>query len=370
MGRTGLLNRRVMLRLGSALSVTLALSACGRPASQDEAHPGGGKKTEFLIGWSIYTGFLPWYYANKAGIVAKWATKYGIKITLIQVNDYIESINQYTAGKLDGVLATTMDALTIPAAGGRDTSVVIIGDYSNGNDGIVLKNGRSMQDIAGRTVNLVELSVSHYLLARALEEAGLKLADIKTFNTGDADIISVFATPEVTAVATWNPQLAQLRKEPGAVEVFDSSKIPNEILDVMNVSTEVLKANPDLGKALAGIWYETMAVIHKGDAQAKSAIEQMAKGAGTTFQSLEEQLRTTYFYVDPGAATKYAESPDLMTVTDRVRQFSYSKGLFGQAASSVDAIGIEFPGGKVLGDKSRIKLRFDATYMKLAALGL
>ncbi len=348
--------------------MAVALQACGQAGQ----NAGGinGRKTEFQIGWSIYTGFMPWYYAGKAGIVDRWAKKYGIKINLIQVNDYVESINQYTAGKLDGVLATTMDALTIPAAGGRDTSVIIIGDYSNGNDGIVLKNGRSVKDIAGRSINLVELSVSHYLLARALEKNGLKLTDVKTVNTGDADIISAFVTPEVTAVAAWNPQLAQIRKEAGATEVFDSSMIPNEILDCMNVSTDTLNANPDLGKALAGIWYETLAIITKGDAQSKIAIEQMALGGGTTARSLEEQIKTTYFYVNAKDAASYAENPDLITVTDRVRQFSYSKGLFGPSATSVDTIGIAFPGGKVLGDKNNIKLRFDPTFMKMAATGL
>ena len=61
----------------------------------------------------------------------------------------------HTAGKLDGVLSTNMDALTIPAAGGRDTTVVEVGDYSNGNDGVVLKNAASLADIKGRPVNIV-----------------------------------------------------------------------------------------------------------------------------------------------------------------------------------------------------------------------
>ena len=363
------MDRRRLLTRGGALSLALALGSCGQSAPQG-AGTGAGKRSRFAIGWSIYTGFMPWFYAGKAGIVDKWSRRFGITIDLVQVNDYIESINQYAAGKLDGVLATTMDALTIPAAAGLDTSVIIIGDYSNGNDGIVLKNGATMRDIAGRTVNLVELSVSHYLLARALEKSGLKLADVKTFNTADADMISVFATPEVTAVAAWNPQLATIRKVPGTTAVFDSAKIPNEILDCLNVSTDVLEANPDLGKALAGIWYETMAIIHGDDDRAALAIAQMAAGAGTTAESLKEQLATTYFYARARDAAAYAESADLLTVTDRVRQFSYATGLFGPSAASVDAIGIAFPGGKVLGDRDRIRLRFDPTYMKLAATGL
>ncbi|HBN49974.1 MAG TPA: lipid kinase, partial [Thalassospira sp.] len=79
-----------------------------------------------------------------------------------------ESINQYTAGEYDGCSMTNMDALSIPAGGGIDTTALIVGDYSNGNDGIILKNATDLAAIKGQNVNLVELSVSHYLLARAL----------------------------------------------------------------------------------------------------------------------------------------------------------------------------------------------------------
>lgn len=364
------MDRRIILK-GIACASLLALSACGSGSADPQGSSAKAEtpKKDFTIGWSIYAGWMPWPYAQKAGIVKKWADKYGITINLVQVNDYVESLNQYTAGKLDGVVSTTMDALTIPAAGGKDTSIVIVGDYSNGNDGIILKNGKSVADLKGRSVNLVELSVSHYLLARALETGGMKLSDVKTVNTGDADIAGAFASPGVMAIATWNPQLAAVRKAPGATEVFDSSKIPGEILDVLNVSTATLKANPNLGKALAGIWYETMAVMSANDAKAKEARAMMAADAGTTAADFDDQLKSTALYATPRSALAYTTGPDLMKVTDRVRQFSFSKGLFGPAASSVDAIGIAFPGGKTLGDKANVKLRFDASYMKMAADG-
>ena len=44
----------------------------------------------------------------------KWADKYGITIEVVQINDYVESINQYTAGGFDGCVMTNMDALTDP----------------------------------------------------------------------------------------------------------------------------------------------------------------------------------------------------------------------------------------------------------------
>jgi len=353
------------------IAAMLSVSACsGAKKEESAAAPAAeAPKKEFNIGWSIYAGWMPWAYAEKSGILKKWADKYRIKINLIQVNDYVESINQYTAGKLDGVGSTNMDALTIPAAGGKDTTALIMGDYSNGNDGIVLKNGKTMADIKGRTVNLVELSVSHYLLARALEMNGLKLPDVKTVNTSDADIVGAFGSPEVTAVTAWNPQLAEIKKAAGATEVFDSSKIPNEIQDLMTVSTATLKANPDLGKALVGAWYEVMGIMAKGDDASKAAIAEMAKLSGTTTENYEAQLKTTFLYYKAADAVAYNNGPDIMKHEDGVRQFSFSKGLFGPNAKSVDAIGIEFPGGKVLGDKANVRLRFDPTYMQMAADG-
>ncbi len=352
-----------------ALGAVLALAGCGHAGSPVGADgiPTEAPKKEFTIGWSIYAGWMPWPYAQEAGIVKKWADKYGITIKLVQVNDYVESVNQYTAGKLDGVVATSMDTLTIPAAGGKDTTIAILGDYSDGNDGVVLKNGTKLADIKGRSVNLVELSVSQYLLARGLEQAGLKLSDVKTVNTGDADIVGAFAAPQVTAVVTWNPQLSEVRKAPGATLVFDSHQIPNEILDCLAVSSATLKANPALGKALAGIWYETMAVMHKDDAAGRAARAAMARAAGTTPAGFDAQLATTHLYYSAADAARLAKSGELVTVTDRVRRFSYAKGLFGPAATTVDAIGIAFSGGKTLGDPGNVKLRFDPAYMQAAA---
>src|SRR3546814_13176185 len=93
---------------------------------------------------------MPWPYAQQAGIVKKWGDKYGVDIHFVQVNDYVESVNQYTAGKLDGVTVANMDALTIPAAGGKDTRAIIVGDYSNGNDGILLQGADGLSALNDR----------------------------------------------------------------------------------------------------------------------------------------------------------------------------------------------------------------------------
>jgi NitT/TauT family transport system substrate-binding protein len=318
----------------------------------------------YRVAWSHYTGWEPWGYAEHAGILKKWADKQGIEIDLTLVNDYIESINLYASGQFVACAMTNMDALTIPAVGGVDSTVLIIGDFSNGNDGIVMKNGKSVADLKGRTVNLVELSVSHYMLARALDMNGLSERDLTLANTSDADIAAVFASDPNGAVATWNPPLQQARNVPGAELVFDSSKIPGEIIDLMVVRTD---APDSLKKALVGAWYETMAIMSGTDEAAKAAIEYMAEASGATVPEFQAQLRTTAMFYDPAKAADFARGEKIKQTMNYVRRFSFDKGLYGEGAPSADLVGIAYPDGTVAGDANNLKLRFDAEYMAAAA---
>lgn len=346
--------------LGLALGVAGALTVAVSPLAAAE-------KKDFKIAWSIYAGWMPWGYAADSGMMKKWADKYGIKVEIVQINDYVESINQYTAGGFDGCVMTNMDALTIPAAGGVDSTALIVGDFSNGNDGIVLKKGKTLADIKGQKVNLVELSVSHYLLARALDSVKLKEKDVGVVNTSDADIVSVFgSSADSTAVVTWNPQLAEVAKVKGATKVFDSSKVPGEIIDLMVVNSATLKDNPALGKALTGVWFEMMTKMAAGDT---AMLEHMAKASGTDLAGYNSQLVTTKMFYKPAEAVEFATSAQLPKTMDLVRTFSFEHGLLGEGAKTKDAVGVAFPGGKTLGNAKNVKLRFDADYMKLAADG-
>ncbi|MGL4398112.1 MAG: putative urea ABC transporter substrate-binding protein [Hyphomicrobium sp.] len=350
--------RSISKSLQRALAVTAVSVLAIAPLSAAE-------KKDFKVAWSIYVGWMPWGYASESGIVKKWADKYGITIEVKQFNDYVESINQYTAGAFDAVTVTNMDALSIPAAGGVDTTAVIVGDFSNGNDAVILKGKDSLAAIKGQTVNLVEFSVSHYLLARGLETVKLEEKDLKVVNTSDADMAAAYKTADVTAVVTWKPIVSTILESPDAKKVFDSSQIPGEIIDLMVANTEVVKDNPKFAQALAGIWYDTMAALAKEPA----AKEQMAKASGTDTKGFDEQLATTKLFAAPADAVAFTTSPDLKTTTARVSKFLFDKALLGKDAKSPEAIGVAFPDGSVFGDKGNVKLRYDATFMKAAADG-
>ncbi|MCA8879360.1 MAG: putative urea ABC transporter substrate-binding protein [Rhodobacteraceae bacterium] len=347
----------------SALAMVAVLGPTAPPAAAEE-------KTDFRVAWSIYAGWMPWGYLQESGIMDKWAEKYGIHVEIVQINDYVESINQYTAGSFDGVSATNMDTLSIPAGSGVDTTALIVGDYSNGNDAIIIKGDGDLASIKGRRVNLLELSVSHYLLARALDTVGLTESDLGgVTNTSDADMVAAFQTPDVEAVVTWNPLVSTIMEDPIANEVFDSSDIPGEIIDLMVVNTETLADNPAFGKALVGAWYEVMGLMSSDTADGIAARTAMAEASGTDLPGYDAQLSTTAMFYTPDAAVSFTESPDLPQTMTNVAGFLFDKGILGTGAPSPDFVGIEYPGGLVTGDPNNIRFRYDTTYMQMAADG-
>ncbi|MDO8884205.1 MAG: putative urea ABC transporter substrate-binding protein [Pseudotabrizicola sp.] len=353
-----MISRRTLLLSGAS---TLAIAMAGPAIAQ--------ARTDFKVAWSIYVGWMPWGYAADAGIVKKWADKYGLTIEVTQFNDYVESINQYTAGAYDAVTVTNMDALSIPSAGGVDTTAVIVGDFSAGNDAVFLKGAGTLADLAGRKVNLVEFSVSHYLLARALDSVGLSEMDVSVVNTADPDMVGAFQTSDVSAMVTWNPMVAEINGLPDATKVFDSSQIPGEIIDLMVASTASLAENPDFGRALAGIWYETAALMVSDTPEGAEARAAMGAASGTDQAGFEAQMAATKLFDQAAAAVAFTTSPDLSATMNLVRAFLFDKGLLGVGAPSADVIGIELPDGTVLGDAANVKLRFTADYMQMAADG-
>jgi len=343
-----------------ALSMVIGLSV-NTSADADE---------KYRIVWSHYTGWEPWQFIMESGIMEKWASKYNCQVEIILVNDYIESINMYTAGQFDGCTMTNMDALTIPAIGGIDSTALILGDFSNGNDGIVLLNGNSVKDLKGRKLRIVELSVSHYLLTRALDMNGMTERDLTLVNTSDADIAGLFITESErdpkAAVCTWNPPLMQVRNVKGANLVFDSSKIPGEIIDCLVVRSDL----PDNAKkALVGAWFEAMSIMSSRSKQGQNAIKAMAKFAGGTLREFQAQLKTTAMFYKAQEAADFARSAKIKETMEYVRTFSFDHDLYGENAPDKDVVGIEFADGSVIGDKGNIKLRFPAKYMQMAADG-
>ena len=333
------------------------------------------QKPSFTVGWSIYVGWDPYYYMAKSGILRKWADKYGINIR-VQRFDYAPSLDAFVAKNIDACAMTNMEALDMPAAAGVDTTAILVGDYSNGNDAVIARQNLNLAQIPGKQVLLVEKTVSQYLLERAMAINGLsdQIRRVKYVNTSDSDIAAAFLTDaSKPVVVTWKPLVSQIVKAKDVKVVFNSSQIPGEILDLLVVRTEVLN-RPDgsgqkFAKAIAGAWYEVMGEMTAQGQAGDKVLTGIAEASQDSLASYKEQLATTHMFYTPQSATQMASSSDLKKTMDLVRTFCFTHNLLGEKTKSPDDVAIQFPDGSTLGNADRIRFRFNLSYMQLAAQG-
>jgi NitT/TauT family transport system substrate-binding protein len=333
-------------------------------------------KPSFTVGWSIYVGWNPWYYMSKSGILRKWADKYNVNIR-VQRFDYAPSLDAFVAKNIDACAMTNMEALDMPAAAGVDTTSIITGDYSNGNDAILVRRELTLPQLPGKKTLMVEKTVSQYLFERAMTLNGLEsqIKRVKLVNTSDSDIASAFITDtSQDAVVTWKPLVSQIAKTPGVKMIFNSSKIPGEIVDLMVVRTDILN-RPDgsgqrFAKAITGAWYETMKLMTgAAGPETDKVLQAIADGSQDTLASYKEQLGTTHLFSTAESAAAFTVAPEFVQKMNLVRQFCFTHGLLGEHTKSVDDVAISFPEKTVLGTRERVRLRFDASYMQLAQQG-
>ncbi|MBX9879652.1 MAG: ABC transporter substrate-binding protein [Candidatus Obscuribacterales bacterium] len=358
----------------SAMVACSVLVGCGSAqksepqSSTQQASTATKAVPEFTLAYSIYAGWMPYYLMVENGTLARCAAEEGIKINPAPM-DYPTSLDAYSAGKAQALTVASMDSLMAHAANGKDTTVVVMGDTSNGNDAILARGGRTLKDLEGSNVMLMRNTVSEYVVRRCCEINKLNPSKIGFTQATDAEIQGTFqASKNQKFVCTWNPMVHEILKEKGVQRVFDSSKLPGEIQDLLVIDTATVKAHPEFARALVKAWYQTMQLMTKGNKDSDNALKFMATASGpsVTVNDLTEQLETTAMFYTPEEAVKYTESQQLKDNVARVHTFCANNGLLPPGAK---AIGVSFPDGTTEGDAKNVKLHYESRYMKEAVQG-
>jgi len=339
----------------STITAFIAAALAAAPLTSNAQADG-----DYTVGWSNYIGWCPVKYLADTGMLEKHAKKNGIKIAVKEFG-YVASIDAFKAKNIDVVPVTTMDALTLISQAGIDTSFFVVGDYSNGNDKWLAKGADSIAGLKGTTTYGEEFTVSHYLFYRGIVLGGLKESDFKFAHRAEKGIVSGFNSDQakVKSTVTWNPHALGLMQQPGINSVFDSSKIPGEILDGFVIRTDLMKEDPRLAKAVSGAWFEMMGIMNGGGKEAEDLIATIAQAANVTIAEAKAQLATTFFYYTPDTMAEALKSKAHKQATKLVRDFCFDQALLGEDAEEAGYIGIQFADGEVLGNKDNVQLRFD-----------
>lgn len=191
-------------------------------------------ETPLKIAAQVWLGYEFMFLARQRG----WLDE--TQIRLIEVIDASDSSRLLADGLIDGA-ALTLDEVLRLRASGVDLTVVAIFDFSAGADAVVARPTiRSLTDLKGKRIGVEDTAVGGLMLLELLQRANLKVSEVQVIHTTVTEQEAKWLRGEIDALVTYAPVLDKLERE-GAKRIFDSRDIPNKVVDVLAVRSQVLR---------------------------------------------------------------------------------------------------------------------------------
>lgn len=327
--------------LSASVLTTILLAGCDNTAKVPEpkAKAEGSVNTKpITIGYSDWPGWVAWQVAIEKGFFQEAGVNVEFKWF-----DYSASMSAFSANQLDAVSVSNGDNLVI-ASGGTKGIMIMATDYSAGNDVIIAKNGiNSIQELKGKQIAVEKGLVDHHLLNTALSDAGIAHTDVNLVNAVTNELPQVFSSPDVAAIAVWQPVANQaLKAVAGSKIIYSSQDKPGLIYDTLTVNMTHLSAHKEEWKKNIQVWDKTVKYIND-PATRPDALAIMAKRVGLEADQYAQFIEGTHL-LDLAANKKVFEKSNnfdsLYGSSYHVNEFNFKNGVYTQ---KVDVDGVIYP---------------------------
>jgi NitT/TauT family transport system substrate-binding protein len=242
---------------------------------------------------NVWAGWSPIILANngfKAGKV--WQAPGGkpFKIELVLIDNPVTMRDAYAAGEVHIGWATLdmiplfLEGLVDRTGAPKDSRVMPRVfqqvDFSNGGDGIVVREGiKTVRDLAGKKLALAQNSPSQFFALNMLVAGGLQPGDVNMVYTDDAfQAAAAFnAQKDLAGCVSWAPDIYNLEKAKGNRMLVTTQTANRLIADVWFARADFAKDHPDKIEAIVRGIFDAMDLLKTESARAKAA-ELMSAG--------------------------------------------------------------------------------------------
>jgi ABC-type nitrate/sulfonate/bicarbonate transport system substrate-binding protein len=333
----------------------------------------------YRLAWSEYPSWSVFGVASELGLIdggqgkqGELEKKWGVDIVLDQLQ-YNPSIQKYRSESCDAVCITNIDVLA--AAATRKTVAILPTSTSVGADaclvvGIEVPKDRTDREALKKAV--IELrkhkvyglkrSVSEYAFDRNLELLG---EDPKKYRFTDeppdrAARAMQLGKPDHNAIMVWNPfALRVLRENTDARRLFDSSTIPEEIIDMVVVAQDALdrEKGKEFACCIIDCFYEINRRLWDPDQEKADRVLRMLgeKFSRLGLEDMRTCLKETRFYKGPREGVALFAGKKLPQTMKTVTRFCLGKDMIKTATSCGFGARDSAPG---------VQLRFDPSYIE------
>lgn len=246
--------RHAARRLIVTLCLSLVLAACGSPPPPPRLR----------IASSPWPGYEPLYLARDLGFLDE------DRVSLFELPSAdvtMESFRNHSADLATLTLNETLELLD----DGMAVKILHILDISNGGDAVMAApHIKTLADLKGKRISIVNISLGFYMLNRLLDKAGLERSDVEVFTMSDSKQVSFYEQGKADVVITFEPIKSRLAQK-GLHVLFDSSDTPNEIFGLLVVHDNVYQARRAEICDVVRQWYTSLEYIqaHKQDAASR-----------------------------------------------------------------------------------------------------
>lgn len=202
------------------------------------------------VGTTLWPGYEPLYLAQEI-------KAYEEDIRMVHYPSTSEVLRAFKNRTLEAA-ALTLDEVVLLEESKIPVQIILVLDISEGADVIMAKPEiKNMQGLIGAKVAVESTAVGAYTLSRALEVHDIDISKISLVNVENSDHKDAYTSNLADAVVTYEPVRTQLLNA-GAIEIFNSTEIPGEIVDVLVVHEDVINSHSDELYDISKGWFSAL----------------------------------------------------------------------------------------------------------------
>jgi len=302
----------------------------------------GATAEPLKIAYSDWPGWVAWDIAKEKGFFEK----HGVEVELLWF-DYVASMDAFAAGKADAVCVANGDSVVLNATGARNV-MILVNDYSNGNDKIVARAGiEDIKGLKGKKIGVEIGFLSHELLIKALQDNGMTEKDVELVNMPTHQAAQVLASGDVDAIVAWQPHSGMaLKASEGSKAVYTTADAPGIIYDTLAVAPGSILKNKAEWQKVVDAWYDVITYM-ADPANEEEMLKILSARVGLT----------------PAEYKPFLSGTRMLTKDEVLKVLEPAEG-FGSLYGSSEVVNEFFVANKVYDEAVDIKRTIDPSFTK------
>ena len=266
-------------------------------------------------------------------------------VEIVELYSLEDARRTFERGDLDGFCGTLVELAEARENSDRQPRVVIVPDSSEGAD-VVLGRVPDISALRGKRVAVEADSLPLYVLARALNRAGIEFDEVELVPMDALRMVRAMEDFEVDAVVAYPPTSLRIIAQPGVNTLFSTAEIPGEVIDVVMVDASVIEARPADVQNLVRGWERAMAYVASHPQQAFAI---MADREGLTVEQFADAFQNGMRVLGPEHQAAYlgpnGSLPGILDgVIEVMRDVGELQGDFSPSDLATAGLQLEFTG--------------------------